>query len=98
MVILLLPCIPNAERTPCNRYVVDAIYSGAKGAKLFNLTYFSGDIWVVDCDAELNISFKIGGNTYPIHPLDVTQPQTDDNGQTYCFGTVRVASLQSFFC
>jgi hypothetical protein len=74
---------------------VDAIYSGAKGAKLLNLSEFSGDIWVVDCDAELNISFKIGGNTYPIHPLDVTRPQTDDDGKTFCIGAVRVTSLQS---
>ena len=78
---------------------MDAIYSGAKGAKLLNLeAYFGGDIWVVDCDAELNISFKIGGNTYPIHPLDVTQPKTDDNGNTFCFGTVRVTSLQTLVC
>ncbi|KAI0276912.1 aspartic peptidase domain-containing protein [Russula aff. rugulosa BPL654] len=69
------------------KYVVDAIYSGAKGAKLINITELDGYTWVVDCDVEFNISFKIGGRTYPIHPLDVTQPTTDDNGNTYCFGT-----------
>ena len=89
------PCIPNAERALCNRYVVNAIYSGAKGAKLVNIPEFNGDTWVVDCDAELNVSFKIGGSTYPIHPLDVTRPQTDDNGNTFCYGTVRVTSPQS---
>jgi len=68
-------------------YVVNAIYSGAKGAKLVNIPAFNGETWVVDCTAELNVSFKIGGVTYPIHPLDVTQPQTDDNGNSYCFGT-----------
>ena len=92
------PCIPNAERALCNRYVVDAIYSGAKGAKLFNYSYEVGDIWIVDCDAELNVSFKIGGNTYPIHPLDVTRPHLDDKGNTFCYGTVRVTSLQSPVC
>ncbi|KAI0267614.1 aspartic peptidase domain-containing protein [Russula aff. rugulosa BPL654] len=66
--------------------VVNAIYSGAKGAKLVNITSLNGVVWVVDCDVELNISFKIGGITYPIHPLDVTQPLTDD-GKTICFGT-----------
>jgi hypothetical protein len=92
------PCVPNVERALCNRYVVNAIYSGAKGAKLINITELDGDTWVVDCDAEVNVSFKIGGFTYPIHPLDVTQPTTDDYGNTYCFGTVRVTSPQSFVC
>lgn len=68
-------------------YVVNAIYSGAKGAKLVDLQEFNGKTWIVDCDVELNVSFKIGGSTYPIHPLDVTRPQTDDNGNKFCFGT-----------
>jgi hypothetical protein len=74
---------------------VNAIYSGVKGAKLVNMEGFNGETWVVDCDAEVNVSFKIGGATFPIHPLDVTQTQTDDSG-TFCFGTVRVTSPQSF--
>jgi hypothetical protein len=77
---------------------VDAIYSGAKGAKLVNITEFHGDTWVVDCDAELNISFKIGGNTYPIHPLDVTLPGVDDKGKIFCYGAVRVTSPHSLVC
>lgn len=92
----MFPYIPNAERALCNSYVVNAIYSGAKGAKLQNISNFNGETWVIDCDAELNVSFKIGGVTYPIHPLDVTQTQTDDSGNTYCFGTVRMISQQSF--
>ena len=75
---------------------MNAIYSGAKGAKLANIPELNGEVWVVDCDAELNVSFKIGGHTYPIHPLDVTQPLTDDKGKTFCFGTVRVTSFRSF--
>ena len=93
----IFPSIFNAERALCDSYVVNAIYSGAKGAKLVNIPGFNGETWVVDCDAELNVSFKIGGGTYPIHPLDVTQTQTDDSG-TFCFGTVRVISAQSFVC
>ena len=90
------PCIPNPGRALCNRYVVNAIYSGAKGAKLQNIPEFNGETWVVDCDAELNVSFKIGGSTYPIHPLDVTRTDTDDNGNTFCYGTVRVTFPQYF--
>ena len=90
--------LPDADLALCNRYVVNAIYSGAKGAKLVNIPAFNGDTWVVDCDAELNVSFKIGGRTFPIHPLDVTRPETDDSGKTFCFGTVRVISPQSCVC
>lgn len=77
---------------------MNAIYSGAKGAKLVDIEGFNGEKWVVDCDAELNVSFKIGGGTYPIHPLDVTRPQKDKSGSTFCFGTVRVMSSQIFIC
>jgi hypothetical protein len=94
----IFPCIFNAERALCNRSVVNAIYSGAKGAKLVDIAGFNGNTWVVHCDAEINVSFKIGGRTYHIHPLDVTRPMMDDNGKTFCFGTVRVTSLHSFVC
>ena len=74
---------------------MNSIYSGAKGAKLVSRQEFNGEVWVVDCDAELNVSFKIAGQTYPIHPLDVTRQETDDTGSTFCYGTVRVTSPQS---
>ncbi|KAH9037651.1 acid protease [Lactarius pseudohatsudake] len=66
--------------------VARALYSGAKGAKLTNLQSFNGDIWVIDCDAEVNATFVIGGQSYPIHPLDLNQQGTDDNGNNICFG------------
>jgi len=69
------------------------MYSGAKGAKLTNLQSFGGDVWVIDCDAEVNATFLIGGQSYPIHPLDMNQQGTDDFGNEICFGPVRVASL-----
>ena len=53
-----------------------------------------GDVWVVDCGAEINVTFKIGGQSYPIHPLDVTREDKDSNGELFCFGTVRMASPQ----
>ncbi|KAH9172156.1 acid protease [Lactarius sanguifluus] len=66
--------------------VARALYSGAKGAKLTNLQFFSGDIWVIDCDAEVNATFLIGGQSYHIHPLDLNQQGVDDNGNEICFG------------
>ena len=81
---------PNAERVTCNRYVVNAIYSGAKGAQLVPIPN-NESLWVVDCEAEINVTFKIGGQSYPVHPLDVTREKTV-NGETICIGTVSMAS------
>ncbi|KAH9007248.1 aspartic peptidase domain-containing protein [Lactarius hatsudake] len=66
--------------------VARALYSGAKGANLTNVQKAGGDIWVIDCDAEVNATFLIGGQSYPIHPLDLNQQGTDDNGNEVCFG------------
>ena len=90
--------LSNAEHGTFNRYVVNAIYSGAKGAHLVNDTSLGGDVWIVDCDAEIKLAFKIGGQSYPIHPLDVTREDVDSNGEKFCFGTVRVVSPQSSVC
>ena len=88
----------SLKRGTSNRYVVDAIYSGAKGAQLRNIPALGGDVYVVDCTAEINVTFKIGGQSYPVHPLDVTRKVVDTNGEKICYGTVRVASLQSSVC
>ena len=85
-------------RATSNRYVADAIYSRAKGAQLRNVPAFGGEVYIVDCTAEINVTFKIGGQSYPIHPLDVTQQDVDSNGVPFCFGTVRVASPQIPAC
>lgn len=69
------------------------MYSAAKGASLQNLNSLGGETWVIDCDAEVNVSFSIGGQTYPVHPLDTNQIGVDDSGNTICFGAVRVAFL-----
>jgi hypothetical protein len=83
---------PNAKRATCDRYVVNAIYSDAKGARLISVPSSDGKVWVVDCEVEINVTFKIGGQSYLVHPLDVTREDTDSNGELFCFGTVRVAS------
>jgi len=67
--------------------VVNAIYSGAKGAQLVNVPAFNGYVWIVDCEAEINVTFKIGGQSIPIHPLDVTRQMEGVNGDSFCYGT-----------
>jgi hypothetical protein len=98
-------CFLTDERATCDSYVAEAFYSGVKGAQLISVTAFSGDVWVFDCTAEINVTIKIGGQSYPIHPLDLSQPLIDDNGQPIvnkgqqsCYGPVRVGYLQSTIC
>jgi hypothetical protein len=83
------------ERATCDRYVADAFYSGAKGAQLINIDAFSGDVWVFDCTAEITATIKIAGQSYPIHPLDMSRQDVDNNGNPFCYGSVRVAYLRS---
>ncbi|KAI0250550.1 aspartic peptidase domain-containing protein [Lactifluus subvellereus] len=68
------------------KYVADAFYSGAPGAKLVDVAAFSGEVWAFDCTAEINATIQIGGQSYPIHPLDMSRQTVDDNGQPFCFG------------
>ncbi|KAJ3988032.1 aspartic peptidase domain-containing protein [Lentinula detonsa] len=51
--------------------VATAFYSRFSGAEYTNVTDV-GAVWIVPCDLEVNLTFKIGGVRYPIHPLDAT--------------------------
>ena len=68
----------------------NAIYSGVPGASL-QFVEGLGQIWLIPCDAEIDIAFKIGGQTYPVHPLDTNSADglTNPDGQT-CVGAVRL--------
>jgi hypothetical protein len=46
--------------------MVDAIYRQVPGSQ------FSAKdkLWVLPCDSEINVVFKFGGVSYPVHPLD----------------------------
>ncbi|TFK55700.1 acid protease [Heliocybe sulcata] len=61
--------------------VVSAIYGGVDGAQ-----YDSGlGQWVVPCSAEIDMAIQIGGQVYPIHPLDVSPYSLSD--PTTCVGS-----------
>ncbi|KAK0487697.1 aspartic peptidase domain-containing protein [Armillaria novae-zelandiae] len=76
------------------KYVADAIYSRISGAEYRNISD-SGEIWVIPCDEEVNITFKFSGNSYHIHPLDATMDPSlsnssnlvDSKGRTSCLGS-----------
>ncbi len=37
-----------------------------------NLTIGLDNVWIVPCETEVKITFKIAGKEIPIHPLDAT--------------------------
>ncbi|KAI0064162.1 acid protease [Artomyces pyxidatus] len=70
------------------KYIADAIYSRFEGAQYQNLSS-TGPIWTLPCDVEVNITFKIGGQAIPIHPLDTNLDLNlqDNNGNKICVGS-----------
>ena len=75
------------------REVSNAIYSGIPGASLQAVDGI-GVIWLIPCDVEIDIAFKIGGQTYPVHPLDTNADVlTNSDGQT-CVGAVRLVLVK----
>ena len=60
------------------------------GVDLVKNSPLGGDVYTIPCDVEINISFKFGGKTFPIHPLDTSSSDfhlTDSSGNTVCVGT-----------
>jgi hypothetical protein len=49
--------------------VAKAIYGSFKDAELINDPSI-GQIWILPCTQEVNITLKFGGKAYPVHPLD----------------------------
>ncbi|KAI0792121.1 aspartic peptidase domain-containing protein [Abortiporus biennis] len=76
-----LPPLPPA--------MVDSIYSSMPGAVWVNAS--EPGTWIVPCNSTANVTLTIGGQNYPIHPLDLTRVATqslpDLGTVTYCFGT-----------
>ncbi|OCH95148.1 acid protease [Obba rivulosa] len=76
-----LPQVPKS--------VADGIYGRFPQASFQNVTQGGiGLTWTLPCDIEVNITFKFGGVSIPIHPLDTNY---DDglmypNGTKFCVG------------
>lgn len=73
--------------------VCDAIYGTIQGAQYNN----NLGMWIVPCDAEVDIALQFGSSVYPVHPLDITPANVND--ETMCVGsfipqTVSVGSGQ----
>lgn len=83
-----LPQVPRA--------MSDAIYGRVQGAE-YNEQL---GVWTVPCSQYLSLTFKFGGQEYPIHPLDLVSSDfnvVDSTGNPACVGTVSILSV-SVFC
>ncbi|TFK87530.1 acid protease [Polyporus arcularius HHB13444] len=70
--------------------ITDAIYSRVPGARVTSVVDIVDPVWILPCHFELNVTFKLGGISYPIHPLDtvisdILGPQ-DNAGKPTCVG------------
>jgi saccharopepsin len=61
--------------------IVDKIYGNITGAR-YDATLGQ---WVVPCDYEVDMALQIGGQVFPLHPLDVTPKGLSDT--TICVGS-----------
>jgi len=80
--------------------VRDAIYSLIPGAVFapdssIPVLEFSedSDVWVVPCNASIDLEASFGGQTYPLHPLDITDIETVTSpdglyNYTVCVGSI----------
>lgn len=89
-----LPQVPSS--------VSKAIYGSFNGAELVNDPSV-GQIWILPCTQEVNITLKFGGNSYPVHPLDASiDPQTfglpatqTSSGENACYGLFQPVSFDT---
>ncbi|KAA1469019.1 acid protease [Dentipellis sp. KUC8613] len=81
--ISVLDCGTTLPLLPSD--AVDFIYGKIPGAISLNKT------WIVPCSSSVNLTFTLGGQEYPIHPLDLTiiSPQTfaDGKNRTICMNS-----------
>ena len=67
--------------------VADAIYSSVPGASFDQRSGF----WLIPCQQEVNLTFTIGGQNFPIHPFDTGMlGAADASGNALCQGAVRL--------
>ncbi|TRM67583.1 aspartic peptidase domain-containing protein [Schizophyllum amplum] len=67
--------------------ICNAIYGDIDGASFDS----SLGQWVVPCDAEIDMAIQIGGQVFPMHPLDITPTGLTDQSQ--CVGSFVPGSL-----
>ncbi|KAF7776156.1 hypothetical protein Agabi119p4_4549 [Agaricus bisporus var. burnettii] len=79
----------GASYTYAPKSIVDAIYANITGARFDE----KSNQWLVPCDHEVNMALQIGGQVFPLNPLDVT-PTTPGNNKT-CVGSFIPSQLSA---
>ncbi|KAJ6584097.1 aspartic peptidase domain-containing protein [Mycena vulgaris] len=87
-----LPQVPSS--------VAKAVYSRFDGAELVKDPSL-GNVWIVPCTQEVNVTLKFGGKAYPVHPLDTTidpkifnlAPRKNSKGVNSCIGLFQPISF-----
>ncbi|KAJ7648195.1 aspartic peptidase domain-containing protein [Mycena polygramma] len=64
------------------KQLLDAIYSRIPGASLIN--DHGQTVWSIPCNTTTSASVLIGGQRFPIHPLDLSDVITDDRSTPIC--------------
>jgi hypothetical protein len=73
------------------RSMVDAIYQGASGATFDT----NNNLYLLPCNTELNVTFKFGGVSYPVHPLDTVTQSILTNKKLGCAGAFQPITFDS---
>ncbi|KAH9482643.1 putative aspartic-type endopeptidase CTSD [Psilocybe cubensis] len=71
----------GSSYTYAPKEICDAIYGNVAGAAFDPAIGY----WRVPCSAEINMAFQVGGQVFPIHPLDVNPANAVD--PTVCLGS-----------
>lgn len=74
--------------------VAEAIYSRFPGAEYVSVAGI-GSTYILPCDAEVNVTLKFAGKSFPMHPLDMTMDPNvlglgsvvNSKGEISCIGT-----------
>ncbi|KAF5319957.1 hypothetical protein D9611_010985 [Ephemerocybe angulata] len=77
-----------------SKAVAEAIYGRFHGAEYVSVSGI-GSTYILPCDSEVNVTFKFGGKSFPIHPLDMTMDPgalglgsvRNSKGDLACVGT-----------
>lgn len=70
-----------------DRSIVDDIY------KSFNIKADKDGKFRFPCTQQIAVTFTIGGNDFPVHPLDMSWPDPEDPTQVSCYGAIQYADL-----
>ncbi|KAJ7909595.1 aspartic peptidase domain-containing protein [Mycena leptocephala] len=82
---------PNAAISP---QWADAVYSTIPGAQVQFVEVFGAKTWTIPCNTTTIVALQFGGQSFPIHPLDLTDVTVDKSTNTpICFSPFFAGSV-----